>query len=329
MMSRSFKVGVDSYSLHPLRLTPFELMDWVQAHGGEGVQFSEVNLPPRRRLDKAFLRDLAQYAREKRLYLEWGGGQHIPFDLRTGRPVDIFKVNRRAAEQARLLGLRAIRSCSGGLMRWTEDSLPTGVFLQAMAQDLLKQKQMFGDLGIALAIETHFEFTTFELLRLFNSCAVRPGEYLGICLDTMNLLTMLEDPVAATNRVLPWVVMTHIKDGGILLTENGLLSFPVEAGKGIIDLEEILRLLSTLDRPVHLSLEDHGGEFLMPVFNRAFLLKFPDLTVMEFARLFALTRESRKLFDQGKLTAVERRDWPEVCEKRVRNGLRHLKEMAG
>jgi sugar phosphate isomerase/epimerase len=329
MKPAPFKIGVDSYSLHPLKLSPFELLDWVKANGGDGVQFSEINLPPRRRLDRPFLRDLSQYAREKRLYLEWGGGQHIPFDLRTGRSVDTFKVNRRAAEQAHLLGLRAIRSCSGGLMRWTDDALPTEVLLRAMAQSLREQKRMLDDLGVTLAIETHFEFTTFELLRLFTACGVRPGEYLGICLDTMNLLTMLEDPILATKRILPWVVMTHIKDGGILLTENGLLSFPVEAGTGIVDLERILRHLSALDRPVRLSLEDHGGEFLIPVFNRAFLLKFPDLTVVEFSRLLMLTRESQRLFDRGTLRAVERSGWPDVCEERVRNGLRHLKRIAG
>ncbi len=324
-----FKIGVDSYSLHPLKLTPFELLDWVKANGGDGVQFSEIILPPRRRLDKPFLRDLSQYAREKRLYLEWGGGQHIPFDLRTGRPVDTFMVNRRAAEQAHLLGLRAIRSCSGGLMRWTDDALPTEVLLQAMAQSLQAQKGMLGDLGVTLAIETHFEFTTFELRRLFSACGVRPGEYLGICLDTMNLLTMLEDPILATKRLLPWVVMTHFKDGGILMTENGLLSFPVEAGKGIVDLKKIVGLLSTLDRPVHLSLEDHGGEFLIPIFNRAFLLKFPDLTVVELARLLALARDSLNLFERGKLTAVERSGWPEVCEERVRKGLDNIKRIVG
>ncbi len=329
MTPAPFKVGVDSYSLHPLKLTPFEVLDWVKANGGDGVQFSEVNLPHRRRIDRPFLRDLAQYARERRLYLEWGGGQHIPFDLRTGRPVDIFRLNRRAAEQAHLLGLRAIRSCSGGLMRWTEDALPTGVIMRAMEQSLREQKTMLNDFGVTLAIETHFEFTTFELLRLFTSCGVRPDEYLGICLDTMNLLTMLEDPVLATKRILPWVVMTHVKDGGILLTENGLLSFPVETGKGIVDLGKILRLLSTLERRVHLSLEDHGGEFLIPIFNRAFLLKFPDLTVVELARLLALAKESQKLFDQGRLIAVERNGWPAVCEERVRNGLRQLKEMVG
>jgi sugar phosphate isomerase/epimerase len=329
MTPAPFKVGIDSYSLLPLSLTPFELLDWVKTNGGDGVQFSEVNFPPGRRHDRTFLRDLSQYAMENHLYLEWGGGQHIPYDLRTGRAVDIFAVNRRAAEQAHFLGLKAIRSCSGGLMRWTDDALPTAVLLRAMAQSLRGQKQMLGDLGVTLAIETHFEFTTFELLRLFSFCGVRPDEYLGICLDTMNLLTMLEDPVLATRRILPWVVMTHIKDGGILLTENGLLSFPAEVGKGIVNLKKILGLLSTLDRSVHLSLEDHGGEFLIPIFNRSFLLKFPDLTVVELARLLSLARESQKLFEQGKLTAVERSGWPEVCEERVRNGLRSIKTMVG
>lgn len=322
---KSMKIGMDSYSLRPLGLDPFALLDWVKERDGEGVQFSEVNLPPGRRLDKAFLRDLSQRAKDQGLYLEWGGGQHIPFDPGTGRAVDIFKINRRAAGQAQALGLSAVRSCSGGLMRWTDDSLPTGILLRAMAQSLRAQKGMLSDLGVTLAIETHFEFTTFELVRLFAACGVRPGEYLGICLDTMNLLTMLEDPVLATKRILPWVVMTHIKDGGILLAENGLVSFPVEAGKGIVDLEGIIRLLATLDHGLPLSLEDHGGEFLIPAFNPSFLLKFPDLTVAELARLLALAMESRRLVERGNMAIVERNRWPEVCEGRVTNGLRHLR----
>jgi len=318
---------LDSYSLRPLNLDPFELLDWVKKNGGDGVQFSEVNLPRGRRLDKTFLRDLSQYARERRLFLEWGGGQHIPFDLRTGRPVDIFKVNRRAAEQAQALGVTSVRSCSGGLMRWTDDSPPTGVLLQAMAQSLLAQKLMLDDLGVTLAIETHFEFTTFELLRLFAACEARPGEYLGICLDTMNLLTMIEDPVMATKRVLPWVVMTHLKDGGILLTENGLVTFPVEVGKGIVDLEEIIRLLAALGHRLHLSLEDHGGEFLIPIFNPSFLLKFPDLSPVELSRILSLALETQKRVESRDMAVVERDRWPEVCEGRVRNGLRNIKKI--
>ncbi len=329
MMPAPFRVGVDSYSLQPLGLSPFEVLDWVSANGGEGVQFSEVNLSGRRKPDRAFLKDLAQHAAGKRLYLEWGGGQHIPFDIRTGKPIDLFRINRRAAEQAGLLGVRTVRSCSGGLMRWYEDSPPTETFLRAMAESLRSQRRMLDDLGITLAIETHFEFTTFELRRLFARCEAEPGGYLGICLDTMNLLTMLEDPVSAAKRVLPWVVMTHIKDGGILLTDQGLVSFPVEAGQGIVDFAAILELLSTLERPIRLSLEDHGGDFPIPIFDADFLRGFPDLTAAEMACLLRLAAKTKERVERGHISIVERTRWPEICEDRVRKGLKNLKAIAG
>ncbi|MDH7512429.1 MAG: TIM barrel protein [Clostridiales bacterium] len=326
--SAAFLVGVDSYSLSPLQLSPFEVLEWVERNGGEGVQFSEVNLPRRRALDRCFLNELAACASEKGLYLEWGGGEHIPFDLETGTPKDIFKVNRRAAEQAHTLGVRVVRSCSGGLMRWQEDSLPTEVFLRAMAKSLRSQKKMLNDFGVILALETHFEFTTFELRRLFEMCEAEPRDYLGICLDTMNLLTMIEDPVRGAQRVLPWVVMTHIKDGGILIGEKGLVSFPVEAGTGVVELSKIFRSLLTLETPVNISLEDHGGDFLIPVFEPGFLLRFPDLTAVEFAQLLALANQTKKMVEEGKIAILDRSRWPEVCEARVKAGLHHLKNIA-
>jgi sugar phosphate isomerase/epimerase len=326
--ARTLKVGIDSYSLKPLRLSPFECLEWAAKNGAEGVQFSEVNLPPGREPDETFLRELAAAGAEKGLYVEWGGGRHIPFDVETGKPLDIVAVNRRAAEQARALGADAVRSCSGGLIRWHDDSPPTGFFLKAMAESLAGQRRMLEDLGVTLAIETHFEFTSFELLHLFEMVGADPGGFLGICLDTMNLLTMLEDPVTASRRLLPWVVMTHVKDGGILLSENGIVTFPVTAGEGIVDFDEILGLLANLGRRVRLSLEDHGGQFLLPIFDPEFLGRFPDLTAHELARLLRLSLLTRKKTLAGKIGVVERGRWPEVCEERVRCGLHNIQKIA-
>jgi sugar phosphate isomerase/epimerase len=178
-----------------------------------------------------------------------------------------------------------------------------------------------------LAIETHFEFTSFELLRLFDMCRAAPGEYLGICLDTMNLLTMLEDPVAATERLLPWVVTTHVKDGGLLLTEDGLVSFTAEAGTGVLDLAGIFEKLSASPRKINLSLEDHGGDTLIPVFDPDFLAKFPDLAVAELAKLLGLAAASRTLKEKGKIGILDRDRWPERCERRVKNGLRAVRRI--
>jgi sugar phosphate isomerase/epimerase len=315
---RTFKVGIDSYSLQPLNLSPFEILDWALINDAQGVQFSET---PAGVDDPGFLRDLADYARHTRLYLEWGGGQHVPFDLSTGAVKDVVPVNRLAVEQAALLGARTVRSCSGGLMRWRDDLPSTETLLRETARSLAAQKSLFRDHGVILAVETHFEFTTWELRRLLEMCEAEPGDWLGICLDTMNLLTMIEDPAAATGRVLPWVVTTHIKDGGIALSDEGFVSFTAEAGKGIVDLAGIVAALETLPERVALSIEDHGGDFAIPIFNPHFLGKFPDLTVDELSALLQLARRTSTLMEKGRLAVLDRARWPRLCEERVKRDL--------
>jgi sugar phosphate isomerase/epimerase len=322
---KAFRVGVDSYSLKPLGLDPFELLNWAVMNEAQGVQFSES---PPEATDKAFLRELSQYAAQNGLYLEWGGGQHIPFDLTTGKPKDIFAVNRAAAEQAAALGVRTVRSCSGGLMRWDEEFVPTEVLLRDMAGPLADQKRMLNDNGVILAIETHFEFTTFELLRLFEMCAAEPGDYLGICLDTMNLLTMLEDPASATRRILPWVVTTHVKDGGLELRPEGFVSFVAEAGRGVVDFKTIFRALASLNREIRLSVEDHGGHFVIPIFDRDFLGRFPDLAVPELAALIELASKTRDLMGKKALAPTERERWPALCHARVKRDLLAIRNLA-
>jgi sugar phosphate isomerase/epimerase len=267
------------------------------------------------------LEELGARARDKGLYLEWGGAEHIPLDLETGRPKDIASINRRAAEEARALGVRVVRSCSGGLMRWKDGGPSTDALLDAAADGLRPQLPMFKDLGVTIAIETHFEFTTFELVRLLEASGAEPGAGLGICLDTMNLLTMLEDPLPAARRVLPWVVSTHVKDGGLLLDEAGLRSFPVEAGSGVVDLAGIFEALSALDRDITLSLEDHGGSFVIPVFDPDFLARFPDLDAAGFSGLLKLAARTEARLRSGAAAVVSREDWPALCEERVRRGL--------
>lgn len=320
-----FKVGIDSYSLGPLNLSPFELLDWALINEAQGVQFSET---PVEAGDPGFLRELAEYARRNGLYLEWGGGQHVPFDLSTGAPKDIAAGNRRAAEQAALVGARTVRSCSGGLMRWRDDLPSTETLLREAAKSLSGQKSLFLDRGVVLALETHFEFTTHELLRLFDMAGVGPGEWLGICLDTMNLLTMLEDPLAATRRVLPWVVTTHVKDGGIVLADEGFRTFTAEAGTGIVDFAGILEALAGLSGGIALTVEDHGGDFSIPVFDPLFLAKFPDLTVRELASLLRLARRTSALMAEGRLAVLDRVRWPHLCEERVKRDLAAVKRLA-
>jgi sugar phosphate isomerase/epimerase len=322
------RVGIDSYCLNPLRMDPFAILEWVEEQGGEGVQFSEVHLPPGREMDEGILGELAGAARNAGMYLEWGGGQHIPYDTATWKPKDLMPVNRRAAEEASVLGAAMIRSCSGGFFRWSDEAPSTEELLSATASALRPQRPIFQDLGVTLALELHFEFTTFELLRLFEMCGAEPGGWLGICLDTFNMLPMLEDPGLGTERALPWVVSTHVKDGGVALDGDGLLTFPTAAGEGSVDLPSIFSLLRTLERPVNLSVEDHGGSFSTPFTDEGFLSRFPDLTVKELSRLVSAGLQGTERMERGEMTVTSREDWPTLCQERTSRGLRNVRRLA-
>lgn len=324
---RRLPVGIDNYGLFPLDLSPLETLKWAEANGAEGVQFSGLSSKEHRRVDDSYLKDLAQYAANYGLYLEWGGGQHIPFDTKTWEEKDTFRINRRAAEEASTLGINLIRSCSGDLMRWNPDNPKTEFLIKKTAESLKAQRRMLSDLGVTLAIETHFEFTTHDLLKIFEMCDAEPGGYLGICLDTMNVLTMLEDPAAAADRVLPWVVSTHIKDGGLMVGDKGLVSFPAEIGRGVLELKAILGKIASLSHEVNFSVEDHGGSFELPVFNPAFLSEFPDLTLQEFAALIKISQRTAEAVRNRGLGIVDRSRWPEVCEARMKRNIRALKNL--
>lgn len=320
-------VGIDNYSLFSKNLDPMQTLRWAVKHRAEGVQFSGLKPEHRALCRPEYLRELAAFARDHGLYVEWGGGQHIPVNMETGEPVDLAPVLLQAAGEARILGTRIIRSCSGGLMRWNPLNPDTEVFLDRTAEALKACRPILMDHGVILAIETHFEFTSFELIRLFERCGARPGEFLGIDLDTMNLLTLLENPQRASDRLWPWVVATHVKDGGILLDSRGLTTFPTAIGRGVIPLEKILKTLSVLPGPVHWSVEDHGGEFHLPVFDPEFVSRFPDLQVPELISLIECAVVTGDRIRIGECRITSREEWPGICEKRVLEDLEALKNI--
>jgi len=322
---KSSKTGFDNYCLYPLNKLPHELVQWANSCSAEGIAFSGFPEASREKFNTSYLRGVSKMAKDLDLYLEWGNGQHVPMDLSTFSKKEILSSNRKAIEEANALGAKIIRSCSGGLMRWNPEAPDTEIFLKEAAGELIKQASMFRDNGVILAIETHFEFTTFELLRLFEMCEAEPGDWLGICLDTMNLMTMLEDPLAATKRILPWIVSTHLKDGGILTDNEGIVTFPTPLGKGIIDLGSIIKMLQSLDKEIHLSVESHGGSFFLPVKEEWFMLRFPDLSVDEYDQLMILSEKTSYKVKSEDLTITERADWPLICEERTKNDIKNLK----
>jgi len=91
----------------------------------------------------------------------------------------------------------------------------------------------------------------------------------------------------------------------------------------------IFEALAAVHPRITLTVEDHGGDFLIPVHDAEFLARFPDLTVPELVRLLALATKTRGLFDAGKLAVLPRDRWPAACNERVKRDILAVRRIAG
>src|SRR5262249_19050408 len=95
---------------------------------------------------------------------------------------------------------------------------------------------------VTVAIENHKDWTLEEMERLLRTYQ---SEYLGVCLDFGNNISLLDDPVAVVDTLAPYAKATHVKDMGVRPYADGFLLSEVPLGAGLLDLP---RMISTLQK---------------------------------------------------------------------------------
>jgi sugar phosphate isomerase/epimerase len=91
---------------------------------------------------------------------------------------------------------------------------------------------------IKVAVENHKDFRAREFADLIQ----RPGsEFLGVCLDTGNNIALLEDPWFVVDTLAPLTFTVHLKDMAVESAEGGFLLAEVPLGRGLIDLNRLVR----------------------------------------------------------------------------------------
>jgi 3-oxoisoapionate decarboxylase len=322
------KTGIDNQSLTPLNLKPHQVLQWAYDNGAEGVLFSEPRRSGAEEMSTSYFHDLRQMASDLGLYIEWGGATHIPYNTINWKPADLLPLILKSAGEASAAGATIIRSSSGGMVRVNPSNPSTLRLMKATTAELKRLLPVLRDNGVVLAIETNFEFTTFELLKIFERCGVVPGDCLGICLNTVNLLTMLENPVQAAERIAPWVVSTRINDGGLVFNNEGMTAFPSAIGSGVINLSKIVTLLLRERSSINLSVLSNPGSYLLPVHEPWYIGQFKDLTISEYNNLMLLENRAEEFMASGRLVITHNEEWEAVCEARTRSDLKKLQEIA-
>ncbi len=124
------------------------------------------------------------------------------------------------------------------------------------------------------------------------------SEYLGVCLDFGNNISLCEDPMDTLNTLLPYIVFAHIKDMGVAEYEDGFLLSEVPMGEGFLDLKQMVAILRKKDPNMIFDLEMITRDPLkIPVYTPKYWATFDDsyspLPGRDLAKTLALVKKNK------------------------------------
>ena len=226
------------------QMSTFELFDEAVKMGLDGLHLDDGVLET---LDPLFLQEVNAAARERALYLEYnfsmdmgGMGIGIQHDLdeaiATAQSLgsDIVKVSMDLVRPRPLAGSRFHPQVKNQM-----ESFAARLKASASAAEAA---------GIKIAVENHCDSFSDEilwLLDLVNHPAV------GACIDTVNALMVMEDPMQAIANLAPRAFTNHFRDDRIEMQRYGFKLTGAAVGEGDIDMKrayEIIKNESTMRR---------------------------------------------------------------------------------
>ncbi len=103
-----------------------------------------------------------------------------------------------------------------------------------------------------LGIENHKDWLVDQQVAVMKRYS---SEYLGVCLDTGNNMSLLDDPMETIEKLAPYTFNVHFKDMAVEEYAKGILLSEVPLGDGILDLKRIVATVRRAKPNVYFSLE--------------------------------------------------------------------------
>ena len=219
---------------------PLNFLEHCHGLGAGGVQ---VGLGTR---DQAYTARLRRRAEDYRMFIE--GTARLPRDR---ADLERFAGEVRTAKRA---GAKLIRVVIVSGRRYeTFDSAEQ--FRQSLdrgRKSLQLAEPVAAGERIRLAVENHKGQRIEEMLQTLKQL---DSEYVGVCVDTGNSISLLEDPMEVVNAYAPWASCCHLKDMAVEEYEDGFLLAEVPLGEGMLDLPEIVGRLRRARPEIRFTLE--------------------------------------------------------------------------
>ncbi len=250
----------------------YEFLEKCHALGAGGIQTS-IN---------GDLKKLRARADELGMYLE--GMVSIP------RNGDMTALEKGLAD-CKAAGITVVRSAMLGgrryetfasLAEWKKWVDQSHAALTAAMPIIEKHK-------VVVALENHKDWTLEDFLRLLRTYQ---SEYLQVCLDFGNNISMLDDPYEVIEGLAQYAKSTHIKDMGVQPYADGFLLSEVPLGTGLLDLPRIIATIKKANPNTKFSLEMITRDPLkVPCLTKKYWEVFPDRNGRYLAQTVKLVHE--------------------------------------
>jgi sugar phosphate isomerase/epimerase len=228
----------------PRQMSTFELFDQTVRWGLDGLHLDDGVLE---NLEESHLKEIRAAAEERKLYLEY----NFSMDL-GGQEIGIQHDLAEAIATAKLLGsdivmvsMDLIRPRPVAASRFHPDVMAQ---IKSVASQLKEMAPVAETAGVKIAVENHCDSFSEEILWLLDQVG-KP--VVGACIDTVNALMVMEDPMQAIANLAPRAFTNHFKDDRIEFKRHGFKLTGTAVGDGDIDIKrayEIIKAKSSMNR---------------------------------------------------------------------------------
>jgi 3-oxoisoapionate decarboxylase len=212
---------------------------------------------------------------------------------RTDADLAAFEAQVKAYKEAGAVAFHA--AMTGRRYEDFESFEPFKAMFEAAKKTIERAEPVLRKYKVRLGIENHKGWRSAEQAAWLQKLG---SEWVGVCLDFGNNLSLCEDPMDTARTLAPYTVYTHIKDMGVEEYEDGFLLSEVPFGDGLLDLKGIVALLRERDPNMIFALEMITRDPLkIPVFTKKYWATFDDsyspLPGRDLAKVLALVRKNR------------------------------------
>jgi sugar phosphate isomerase/epimerase len=206
------------------------------------------------------------------------------------------------------------------------ETFETGEAFKKFAADsweaLVRAEKVLKKHGMRLALENHKDFRVAEMIGMMERIS---SEFVGVCIDTGNSISLLEEPNHVVEAYAKWGVSCHLKDMGVKEYEEGFLLSEVPLGKGFLDLRRMMEVMRRANAKIQFNLEMITRDPLkIPCLTKKYWVVMEGARGEELAEMIRLVRAkgSKALPGVGGMSAEEKAKFE---DRNVRESFEYLR----